>query len=169
MELREVMKKRESVRQFKSAPVEKEKLLAVLEAGRLAPTAKNLQPQIVYVVQSAEGLEKIDTASPCRYGAPLVLMVCGDKNAVWQKSTDYTTLDVDCSIVTTHMMLEACEQGLGSVWVGMFDGAKLSELFDLPENQVPVCLLPLGYTADEYPGSRNRGNRKPLEDTVRYL
>ena len=56
---------------------------AILEAGRLAPTAKNLQGQRIYVVQSAEGLAKIDALTPCRYGAPTVLVVAYDKNSVF--------------------------------------------------------------------------------------
>ena len=75
MEFKEVVKKRYSCKKFSNRQVGKPQLDAILEAGRLAPTAKNLQEQHVYVVQSPEILAKIDKATPCRYGAPTVLVV----------------------------------------------------------------------------------------------
>ena len=83
MEFKEVVKNRFSCKKYSSRRVEPEKLAAILEAGRLAPTAKNLQEQHVYVVQSEEMLAKIDSATPCRYGAPTVLAVAYDKNNVF--------------------------------------------------------------------------------------
>ena len=83
MEFTEVVKGRYSCKKYSDRPLEKEKLDAILEAGRVAPTAKNLQEQKVYVVQSAEMLAKIDGVTPCRYGAPTVLIVAFDKNNVF--------------------------------------------------------------------------------------
>ena len=80
MEFKEVVKNRYSCKKFSDKQVEGEKLTAILEAGRLAPTAKNLQEQHVYVVQSNEALAKVDAITPCRYGAPTVLVVAYDKN-----------------------------------------------------------------------------------------
>ena len=74
MDFKEVVKNRYSCKKYSDRQVEAEKLDAILAAGRLAPTAKNLQEQHIYVVQSAEGLAKIDGVTPCRYGAPTVLM-----------------------------------------------------------------------------------------------
>ncbi|MBQ4176796.1 MAG: nitroreductase family protein, partial [Lachnospiraceae bacterium] len=68
MEFTEVVKGRYSCKKYSDRPLEKEKLDAILEAGRVAPTAKNLQEQKVYVVQSAEMLAKVDGVTPCRYG-----------------------------------------------------------------------------------------------------
>ena len=65
--------------------MDEEKINKILEAGRLAPTAKNIQPQKIYVACSKEALDKIDQVSPCRYGAPIVLIVCSDKNLEWTK------------------------------------------------------------------------------------
>lgn len=79
---------------------------AILEAGPLAPTAKNLQGQRIYVVQSAEGLAKIDALTPCRYGAPTVLVVAYDKNSVFVfPGGKANSGEEDASIVATHMML----------------------------------------------------------------
>ena len=75
MEFKEVVKNRYSCKKYSGRPVEKEKLTAILEAGRLAPTAKNLQEQRIYVLQSAEDLAAVDAVTPCRYGAPVVLAV----------------------------------------------------------------------------------------------
>ena len=83
MEFREVIKNRYSCKKYSDRQVEKEKLEAILNAGRLAPTAKNLQEQHIYVLQSAEALDKFDQVSPCRYGAPTVLVVAFDKNNVY--------------------------------------------------------------------------------------
>ena len=83
MEFREVVKSRYSCKKYSDRQVEKEKLAAILEAGRLAPTAKNLQEQHVYVFQSEDALRKIDAVTPCRYGAPTVLVVAFDRNNVF--------------------------------------------------------------------------------------
>ena len=83
MDFKEVVKNRYSCKKYSDRQVEAEKLDAILAAGRLAPTAKNLQEQHIYVVQSAEGLAKIDGVTPCRYGAPTVLVVAFDKNNVF--------------------------------------------------------------------------------------
>ena len=83
MEFKEVVKERYSCKKYSNKPVEAEKITAILEAGRLAPTAKNLQEQRIYVVSSEENLAKIDKVTPCRYGAPTVLVVAFDKNDVY--------------------------------------------------------------------------------------
>ena len=85
MEFENVIRKRQATRKFSNQVVEKEKINNILEAGRIAPTAKNVQPIKIYVVESSEGLEKIDKASPCRYNAPIVLLVCGDKEQAFSK------------------------------------------------------------------------------------
>ena len=170
MTFSELAEKRYSVRQFKDAPVEQEKLEAILNAGRLAPTACNLQPQIIYVVRSKEGIKKLNRCSRCIYGAPAAFIVCYDKNVSWKRPFDNKDHgDVDASIVTTHMMLEAEERGLGSVWVGYFDPAAVSKEFALPDNLVPSSILPVGYRADGVKPNVQHGDRKPLSETVRYV
>ena len=168
MEFKEILEKRQSIRKFDHKPVPKETLDAILEAGRKAPTAKNLQPQKIYVVTSEEGLARIDQASPCRYQAPVVLLVCGDCEAAWQKREDYNTVEMDCCIVATHMMLAACDEGIGSIWIERFDDEKVKQLFELPANIRPILLMPLGYPASDCPDNVNHHNRKPLTETVEY-
>ena len=101
-----------------------EHLQAVLEAGRLAPTGKNHQPQRLLVVQSPEGLEKMAKAmhNTNAYTAKAVIMVCSDTSDCWVRSFDgHCIHEIDASIVTTYMMLAATEQGLGSLWVERFN------------------------------------------------
>ena len=168
MEFENVIRKRQATRKFSNQVVEKEKINNILEAGRIAPTAKNVQPIKIYVVESSEGLEKIDKASPCRYNAPIVLLVCGDKEQAFSKG-EHSTYEMDACIVATHMMLEATNQELDNIWVEMFDENVLREEFSIPNNLVPVCLLPIGYRNENCPESPNHNRRKELEEIVEYV
>ncbi|MDR1730837.1 MAG: nitroreductase family protein [Synergistaceae bacterium] len=164
MDFQNVLNKRYSVRSFASTPVEKEKLDAILEAGRTAPTAGNLQPHRIRVVQKPEELAKIDLCTPCRYRAPLVLIVCYDKNVCWERPFDgERSGQTDASIATTYMMLTAENSGLGSVWVMKFDPAKTVEEFGLPDNLVPAAMLVLGYPAKDAQPSDRHTQRFPME------
>jgi len=141
---------RYSVRNFKSQSVEPEKLSQILEAGCVAPTACNNRPQRIKVITDEKGLAIADECTPCRFGAPVVLLICYDKSLCWRRNFDGALSgETDASIVTTHMMLSAHDLGLGSCWVMYFDPKKTSELFSLPENIVPVAMLPIGYPADD--------------------
>jgi nitroreductase len=158
---------RYSVRKFEKTPVEQEKIDRLLEVARIAPTACNNQPQRLIVVTAPEKLAFIDESTPCRFEAPLVFVVCYNQDTCWTRSFDGEKSGVvDASIITTHLMLEATDLGLGSVWVMHFDPAKLRELFKLPDNLIPIALLPLGYpAADVEPNPRHLEN-KPLEDLL---
>ncbi len=167
MEFEEIIRKRTSVRKFSNKKLEKEKLDKILEAGRLAPTAKNNQPIKIYVVNSSEGLNKIDNASRCRYGAQTVLIICGNKDEAYHKG-DYSTYEMDSCIVTTHMMLEATNIGVDNIWIESFDEDILREEFNIPNELVPVCLLPLGYKAEDCPINPLHDKRKDINDIVIY-
>ena len=170
MEFKEVIKKRYSCKKYSQKQVEKEKLEAILEVGRLAPTAKNLQEQHIYVLQSQEALEIIDNVTPCRYGAPTVLVVAFDKNNVFTYPGEKRDSGVeDASIVATHMILAAADENVDSCWINFFDPDKLAEALKLPENEEVLMILDLGY-ADEGTGPlANHDNRKELSETVTYL
>lgn len=147
--LRLAKDQRYSVRKFKDQAIEKEKLDLILEAGRIAPTAANFQPQRILVIEAATAREKLKQCTSWHFDAPVALMICYDKTTCWKNKTNGTIGgDVDASIVTTHMMLQAAELGLGTTWVGAFDHQKARELFDIPDYLVPVALLPIGYPAD---------------------
>lgn len=163
-----VIRNRTATRKFKSQKIENEKITKILEAGRLAPTAKNQQPQKIYVASSNEALEKIDKITPCRYGAPTVLIVCSDKNIAWTKD-NYSTYEMDACIVATHMMLEATNIGIDNIWVEMFDNQELKKEFELEDNIEPICLIPIGYKADDYNGNPLHDKRKDLNDIVEFI
>ena len=170
MEFKEVVKSRYSCKKYSDRQVEAEKLNVILEAGRLAPTAKILQEQHVYVLQSAEALAKIDAVTPCRYGAPTVLVVAFDKNNVFTYPGGKRDSGVeDASIVATHMILAAADEGVDSCWINFLDPDKLAEALGLPENEEVLMVMDLGYAAEGAGPLANHSSRKPLSDTVRFL
>ena len=153
MEFTEVIKNRYSCKKYAERQISDEQLTAILEAGRLAPTAKNLQEQHIYVARSAEALAKIDAVTPCRYGAPTVLIVAYNADDVYTYPGGvYSSGTEDATIVATHLTLAAYNVGV-----------------DLPENEKIVMLLDLGYAAEGAGPLPNHGNRKPLEETVSYI
>ena len=170
MEFKEVVKNRYSCKKYSARKLEAAKLEAILEAGRLAPTAKNLQEQHVYVVQSEEMLTKIDGVTPCRYGAPTVLVVAFDKNNVFTYPGGKRDSGVeDATIVATHMILAAADEGVDSCWINFFDPDKMAEAIGLPENEEILMLLDLGYAAEGAGPLPNHSSRKPLAETISYL
>ena len=170
MDFKDVIKNRYSCKKYSARPVEPEKIEAILEAGRLAPTAKNLQEQHIYVVQSAEGLAKIDAVTPCRYGAPTVMVVAFDKNNVFTYPGGKRDSGVeDATIVATHLILAAADQGVDSCWVNFLDPEKLAEKLGLPDNEEVLMVMDLGYAAEGAGPLPNHASRKPLAETVSYL
>ena len=170
MEFKEVIKSRYSCKKYSERQVESEKLSAILNAGRLAPTAKNLQEQRVYVLQSADALAKIDAVTPCRYGAPTVLVVAFDKSNVFTYPGGKRDSGVeDATIVAAHMILAAADEGVDSCWVNFFDPDKLAESLGLPENEEVLMVMDLGYAAEGTGPLANHNSRKSLDETVAYL
>ncbi len=167
MDFEKVIKERFSTRKFKNEEVSDELITKILQAGNLAPTAKNYQPQKIYVVKSQAGLAKIDKASPCRYNAPVCLIVASDKSASWSKG-NFSTYEMDACIVATHMMLEATNLGINSIWIEFFDSKIIKQEFNLKDNIEPICLIPLGYKADDFEPSPMHSKRKDLSEIVEY-
>ncbi|MDR3309931.1 MAG: nitroreductase family protein [Oscillospiraceae bacterium] len=166
MSFTDLAKERFSVRQFNpDKPVEQEKLDAILEMVTVAPTAANMQPQLVKVLQTPEELAQADVISRCRYGAPLAFLICYN-NSVTIKRAGLDAGVIDCSIITTHMMLQAWELGLGSCWCLAFDADKARETFGLAENIVPVAFLPVGYAAEGAAPHPFHTTTKPLADLL---
>ena len=148
MDFSTLVKERHSVRNYLTKQVEAEKLNTILEAGRFAPTAANLQPITVLVAEEKESLTKLSKAANI-YDAPLALIVCANKEVAWTRPFDgMQTTDIDASIVTDHMMLQAAELGLGSVWICYFKPDVVKNEFAIPDNLEPVNILASGY-ADE--------------------
>lgn len=167
MDLLSLMKERYSCRSFSDRRVEEEKLAAILEAGRLAPTACNYQPQKVYVLTGAEQLSKWQKCTKCHFNEQLVLLVCTDKEQAWKRPYDgQDSAFVDGSIVLTQMMLEAHSLGIGSTWIMFFRPEVVRAEFALPENIVPVGVLAMGYPSEEAAPAPQHTARKTLEETV---
>ena len=170
MEFKEVIKARFSCKKYSEKQVEKEALDAILEAGRLAPTARNQQEQRVYVVQSAGGLAKIDKATPCRYGAPTVIVVAFDTKNVFTYPGGKRDSGVeDATIVATHMILAAADESVNSCWINYFDPEKVAAELGLPENEEVLMIMDLGYAAEGVKPLPGYTSRKPLSETVSYL
>ena len=170
MEFSDVIKNRYSCKKYDTArQVTPEQLTAIFEAGRVAPTAKNLQEQHVYVLQSEVDLALIDELTPCRYGAPTVLVVAFDTKNVYTYPGDERDSGIeDAAIVATHMILAATNEGVDSCWLNRFDPAEAKAKLGLPENEEILMLLDLGFAAEGTGPLANHASRKPLEETVTY-
>ena len=170
MDFAQLAKERYSVRKFQDKKIEKELLEQVIYAGRVSPTACNNQPQKVYVLESDAALEKLKKCTTCHFNAPAALLICYDKNISWKRSFDGEDSGwVDASIVTTHMMLQAHELGLGTTWVMYFDPAAAIREFALPENIIPVAILPIGYPAQDAEPSANHFKLREEAETIIHM
>lgn len=167
MDFLTLAQKRYSCKKYGDKAVSEETLTQILEAGRLAPTAKNLQEQHIYVAQSPESHAKIDECTPCRYGAPTVLVVAFNKNNVYKYPGGKRDSGIeDASIIATHLLLAAADADVDSCWVNNFDPDKLHALLGLPENEEILMLLNLGYAEEGFGPLPNHFSRKPLSETV---
>ena len=160
---------RYSVRKYSSTPVEQEKIDKILEAGKLAPTAANTQPQVVFVLKSDSAVAKANKISPCIFEAPHAFLICYDDTRVCGRGEQDNWGDVDCSIVLTHMMLEAWNLGIGTCMVGMFKPEDASREFNLPSNLHPVLLMPFGYPAEDAKPAPMHTKYRPIEELVKEL
>ena len=168
MTFQELAKNRYSVRSFRENPIEKEHMDLILEAGRVAPTACNFQPQKIYVARSAEAREKLASVCRCTFGAPVILVVGYDRTRDWKNKLmpDLTSGETDAAIVCTHMMLQAADLGIGSCWVGYFNPEQVAEVLGLPENITVTALLPIGYPAENAEPLPLHSQYRELADTV---
>ena len=164
MDFKELIRARYSCRAYRDDPVEEEKLAAVLEAARLAPTACNRQAFRLYVVPTAHRHEALHRL----YGrawlaqAPLLIGIAGEPGRTWVRRDGRNYVDVDCAIVMDHLILQAADLGLGTCWIGAFDPAAARHLLELPPDWEPIAFTPLGYPADKI----RPKTRKPLEEIV---
>ena len=167
MEYSELIAARYSVRAYRPDPVEDEKLQAVLEAARLAPTAANRQPFQLVVMRTAGREEEIGKIYRKSWfvQAPIVIGVCAISSLAWVRESDrFNARIIDAAIVADHLILEATNQGLGTCWIAAFNVEAARSVMGLPDEAEPVIFTPLGYPADQ-PGPKIR---KPLRDLVRY-
>lgn len=164
MELMDLIKERYSCRKFTDQQLTHEELAAILEAGRLAPSAINRQPWR-FVVCQGDDLAKVDECSRCRYGAPTAILICFDRNES-AKNPDVTPDYgwIDSGLALMQMALEADALGLGSCIVGAYDPAIATEVFNIPDHIVTYQFLMLGHKdADPTP---LHSERRPLDEIV---
>lgn len=146
MEFFDLAKKRYSMLHYDTRRIEAAVLDKILEAGMLAPTACNNQPQRILIIRTPERKEKLEKICKSGLYYDTALLVCYDKTACWTRSFDQKSSgEIDASIVTTHMMLQATDLGVGSIWVMNWDPARMRAAFDLADELEPVALLILGY------------------------
>ncbi|HKL99507.1 MAG TPA: nitroreductase family protein [Mobilitalea sp.] len=169
MDFLKLVADRYSVRQFTGEVIEQDIINKILKAGHLAPTACNCQPQRILVINSTEGISKLRKCTVCHFNAPMAMLICYDINECWRREYDgKSSGDIDASIVTTHMMLEASALGVGSTWVMHFIPEAVREEFALPDNIEPVALLMMGYPSEDAKPFPGHTKFKPLEDMVAY-
>ncbi len=172
MELEKVINERYSVRKFSEQEILQSDLNKILEAGRIAPTACNFQPQRIFVIKSKEAKEKLKSICRMTFDAPVILLSCADMTKSWKNKREegYDSAEMDVSIVGTQMMLEAWNLGIGSCWVRAFNSNDVKEVLELPENIKPIFLMPIGYMTDEsIPNKELHYTRNKMEDMVKYI
>ncbi|NOY54154.1 MAG: nitroreductase [Deltaproteobacteria bacterium] len=170
MKLHEAIRQRRSIRSFIDKTIPKEVLTRVLNAGRLAPSAVNLQPWRFIVIR--EPVTKMELVECTRGGkhthlgmGDVILVACGNEKECYQRQGNYMkTFAIDVAIALEQMILAATAEGLGTCWIGAFDEEKVKTLLDIPDPWRVVAMTPLGYP-DESPPDRGR---KSLDEIVCY-
>lgn len=160
--------------EFKDKKISKEDLDRILEAGILSPTAKSMQPQKIYVIESEDGLNKIQKIT--NYRSPIVLMVCGDTEKCYKENHQVSYIQ-DCILVSIHMILEATYLGIDNIYNTNFNIMdKLEKEFNLDINNSPVSLIFLGYKTDDSAGFKASDfncnllpkRKKEINEIVKY-
>ena len=169
MEFEKLIAERYSVRKFRDEKLSKEDVEKILNAGHLAPTGCNYQPQRVLVLNTDESMEKLRSCTKCHFGAPSAMLVCYNSNETWKRPYDGAlSAPVDAAIVATHMMLEAHNIGAGSCWVMHFNPEAMRKTFDIPENIIPAALLVMGYPAPDSEPIELHSKFRPMDEVVVY-
>ena len=171
MDFTKVIYERSSCKKFdETKKIEEEKLQNILNAGRIAPTAKNLQEYHIYVIQNKDILKKIDEITPCRYHANTILVVTYDtKNVFVYPGGKKDSGIEDASIVATHLMLASKNEGLESCWINFFDPDKFKKILPLKAEEEVLMMLDLGYGAEDAILNPNHQKRKSLNEVITRL
>ena len=165
-----ILESRYSCHSFSDYPVSASKLNMILEAGRMAPSAKNLQPTRIWVVKSEDALARLHKVHHC-YGAPMVLIVGCRNEEAWIRETDgVNAAKTDAAIVLTHLMLTATDAGLANMWIWDFDPHMVREVLPETKQHGVYALLAIGYPAEgEGDPTELHSVRKSLDEMVIML
>jgi len=172
MEYSDLILARESVRNYDpNRQVPKEILEKILDAGRLAPSARNLQPWRFLVISSPAMLEKVKACYNRDWfkDAPCIVVVLGLRDQAWIRTYDgYNSVETDVAIAMTHIILAAENEGVGACWIAAYNPVLLKEALNPGENQVIYGITPLGYPKPGFEKSRIK-KRKSLQEIVEFL
>ena len=172
MEYTELIHQRESVRNYDpSRPVTKETLEKILEAGRVAPSACNIQPWIFLMISSPVMLDKVKACYNREWfkEAPHILVIIGLKDKAWNRSYDgYNSIETDVAIAMTHIILAAENEGVGTCWIAAYDPSMLRKALNLEKNQLVFGITPLGYPKAGYNRTLSK-KRKPLSEITEFI
>jgi nitroreductase len=161
MDVYEVIRRRYSVRAYKTDAVEEEKLQRVLDAARWAPTAANRQAFRLLVLSTRGRSAELRRIYDREWFVepPILICACALPDQAWRRRDGTNYSHVDVAIVMDHLILAATGEGLGTCWVAAFDVEAARAVLDLPVEWEPVVFTPLGYAAGKAPTKE----RKPLE------
>lgn len=169
MEFKNLISERYSVRNFKQEHLPQEIIDEILEAGHKAPTGCNYQPQRILVINTDSSIEKLKSCTKCHFNAPTAMLICHNKDESWKRPYDGAlSSPVDAVIVTTHLMLAAQDNGVGSCWVMHFDPEAMRKAFNIPNNYEPTALLVMGYPSADAKPLELHYNSRPLNEVVFY-
>jgi len=158
---------RRSIREYSRQTIEPEKLDRILEAARLAPTARNQQDWKLILVKNPAIKEKlVDMASPQQQflkGAPILIAACA-LNPTYVMRCGHPAYLIDLAIVLEHVALQAVREGLGTCWIGSFDEIKAKMVLGIPQDVRIVELMSMGYPEQIQPAR----SRKPVKDLIRW-
>lgn len=149
-------------------PVDRDTIKQVLEAARIAPSAKNKQPWSFVVLESEEDRRLVTDCYGREWiaGAPVCIVCCAHHDTAWRRADGKDHADIDIAITSEHICLAAAALGLGSCWVCNFNAMQLADALGLDEGVEPAVIIPLGYPAE---GMRiPPKNRRPLDEMVRW-
>ncbi|MEM3437764.1 MAG: nitroreductase family protein [Nitrososphaerales archaeon] len=167
MNVFDAIKLRRSIRRYKPKEVEKEKLIRIIEAGRLAPSATNSQPWHFIIVKNPEIKRKLGESYPKEWfvNAPVIIVACADPSKAWVRGDGEEYWKVDVAIALQNMILCAVEEGLGTCWIANFNEKIVKEVLGIPQGIRVVAMTPLGYP-NEVKGEVR--DRKPLEEILHF-
>ena len=170
MNFLDLAKKRFSSRKYLSKQIEEEKLLKILEAARIAPSAANKQPWIFFIIRSDEKRNQISQVYHHDWlkSAPVIIVACADHKKGWIRSDNKDHCDIDLAIAIDHITLQAAELDLGTCWICNFDQQKCKNILQLPEHIEPIALIPVAYPADVPDPNRHLSERKQLKEIINW-